>query len=203
MKIAIRDATRSDLRFMRRLGLDSVLHGVPYGRDVSNSAVRARMRETLANLEPDEDTAILIAYDQETEKPIGYIVLELRVPDTATGDAQSSIFDLAVHPRYWGTPAVRLLVHEAAKRTAAEGLSFMVGEVTAHNQRTYLQALRLGFELERLHIVMHCSDEGPQPMPGREESEKAYLQSRGNKSSPAEIPRNWEQLRESRRANSE
>jgi hypothetical protein len=71
----------------------------------------------------------------------------------------------------------------------------MIGEVSAHNDRTYLQALRLGFELERLQIVMACSEEGPETMPGRPDEEKHYAQSRKNKRSRYRVPLNWEQAK--------
>lgn len=176
--VGVRDATSSDLRFVRRLAVESILHGVPYGRKVSNAAVQARVRESVKDLEPTEDVVILVAFHQETSKPMGYLILQTDQVDTATGDRQSNIFDLAVHPRHWGTPAVRYLVREAARRTAAAGLEYMAGEVSAHNRRTYLQALRLGFETERYKIVMHCGEEGPLPLPERDPEQRTYDQSR-------------------------
>lgn len=199
MKIGVRDASDADLRFMRKLALDSALHGIPYGRKVSNSAVKARIRESIARIVPDRDTIILIAYLEETSKPIGYLILELGELEGSTGEPQSMIYDLGVHPKYWGTPAVRHLVNEAARRTAKAGLDYMVGEVSAHNERTYLQALRLGFELERFQIVMACNEEGPAPMPGRPDSEKHYLQSRKSKKSRIRVPGTWDEARQQRK----
>lgn len=183
MEIATRDATESDLRFVRRLAAESILHTIPYTRLTPNSAVQARVRENLRDLRPSEVMAILVAFRVDTAKPVGYLILQLDELDQATGDRQSYIYDLAVEPRYWGTPAVRLLVQEAARRTAQAGLSLMAGEISAHNQRTYLQALRLGFELERFKIVMGCSEQGPAPIPPRPEEQRAYQQSRDRKGS--------------------
>ncbi len=198
MEIDVRDATDSDLRFVRRLAQYAVLHTVPYTRATPNSAVQARARENLRDLKPDDDTLILIAYQVDNGKPIGYLILELNEIDVCTGDRQSYIFDLAVEQRYWGTPAVRHLVHEASRRTAKAGLSHMSGEITAHNQRTYLQALRLGFELERFKIVMGCSEDGPVPIEPRRESERAYQASRSEKGRNRGVATNWRQVRESR-----
>ena len=89
-------------------------------------------------------------------------------------------------------------MREASRRTAQAGLRYMIGEVSAHNDRTYLQALRLGFELERFQIVMSCSEEGPEPMPGRPEEEKHYAQSRKRKRSRKRVPGTWEEAREQR-----
>jgi ribosomal protein S18 acetylase RimI-like enzyme len=198
VKIGVRDASDRDMRFVRRLATDSALHGVPYGRSISNAAIKARVRGSIAAIEPNEETVVLIAFDQETEKPIGYLILELYDIEDSTGERQSLIYDLAVHPKHWGTPAVRYLVREAARRTAKAGLKYMIGEVSAHNDRTYLQALRLGFELERLQIVMACSDEGPEPMPGRPDKEKHYAQSRTKKHSKKRVPGTYKEAREQR-----
>lgn len=184
------------MRFVRKLALESALHGVPYGRSISNRAIKARVRESIATIEPSADMPVLIAYNQEDDKPLGYLILELYDIESSTGERQSLIYDLAVQPKYWGTQAVRLLVREAARRTAKAGLDFMIGEVSAHNERTYLQALRLGFELERLQIVMACSEEGPKPMPGRPPEERHYAQSRRQKRSRNRIPGTWKELKE-------
>ena len=198
MKIGIRDATDKDMRFVRRLATDSALHGVPYGRSISNAAIKARVRDSISAIEPSEETAVLIAFDQETKRPVGYLILELYDIEDSTGERQSLIYDLAVHPRHWGTPAVRYLVREAARRTAKAGLQYMIGEVSAHNDRTYIQALRLGFELERFQIVMACSEDGPEPMPGRPEEQKHYAQSRTKKGSKKRVPGTYKEAREQR-----
>lgn len=199
MEIGVRDASEADLRFVRRLAVESILFTIPYGRTTPNSAVQARVRENLRQLAPGEDMAILVAYRQDNERPIGYLILQLDELDQGTGDRQSYIYDLAVEQRYWGTPAVRLLVHEAARRTAQAGLQMMAGEISAHNQRTYLQALRLGFELERFKIVMNCSPNGPVPMPRRPEEQRAYQASREKKRKPGQgVPGTYREAREAR-----
>lgn len=198
MTIEIRDATDADMRFVRRLALESALHGVPYGRNIPNSAVKARARESIKEIVPDEDTLVLVAVHTESGKAMGYLILELYDVEDSTGERQSLIYDLAVDPKHWGTPAVRYLVNEAARRTAKAGLTYMVGEVSAHNERTYLQALRLGFELERFQIVMACSEQGPEPMPGRPEEEKHYAQTRRRKGSRHRVAGTWREAREER-----
>lgn len=203
MEISVREALDSDLRFVRRLATESILFTIPYGRTTPNSAVQARVRENLRDLTPSDEMAILVAFRTDNERPVGYLILQLNEMDHSTGDRQSYIYDLAVEQRYWGTPAVRLLVHAAAKRTAAAGLQMMAGEISAHNQRTYLQALRLGFELERFAIVMNCSEDGPAPMPRRPEEQRAYKASRDRKGRDAGgVPGTYEAARQMRAAKS-
>lgn len=199
MTIGVRDATDRDLRFVRKLALESALHGVPYGRDISNRAVKARARESVEHLVPDEETEILVAFDEDSGKGMGYLILDLTSIEGSTGERQSLIYDLAVHPKHWGTPAVSYLVREAARRTHRAGLKYMIGEVSAHNDRTYLQALRIGFELERFQIVMACSEKGPEKMPGRPDQEKHYAQSRKKKRSKKRVPGTWNEAREQKR----
>lgn len=200
MEIDVRDAEDSDLRFVRRLAAESILYTIPYGRTTTNSAVQARVRENLRELSASDQMAILVAYRKDNDRPIGYLILQLNELDQATGDPQSYIFDLAVDQRYWGTPAVRLLVNAAARRTAREGLSMMAGEISAHNQRTYLQSLRLGFELERFKIVMNCSEDGPVPMPSRPPQQRAYDASREKRRRGASgVPATYREAREARR----
>jgi ribosomal protein S18 acetylase RimI-like enzyme len=200
MKVGVRDAQGSDIPFVRRLAQESILYTIPYGRTTQNSVVQARVRENLRGLEPSEDMTVLIAYRQDNERAIGYLILQLNELDDATGDRQSYIYDLAVEPRYWGTPAVRLLVREAARRTHQAGLHYMSGEISAHNQRTYLQALRLGFELERLKIVMACDESGPAPLPKRPDQQRAYDSSRrkAGRKSENRLPGSWKEARASR-----
>jgi ribosomal protein S18 acetylase RimI-like enzyme len=205
MDLDVRDALDSDLRFVRKLATESVVYTIPYGRTTPNSAVQARVRENLRDLKPSSQLAVLVCFRQDNQKPIGYLILQLDELDQGTGDRQSYIFDLAVEQRYWGTSAVRLLVHAAARRTAEAGLNMMAGEISAHNQRTYLQALRLGFELERFKIVMNCSENGPIPMPVRAEEQRAYQASRAKKGgrAPSRAPGTYKQARDSRAKRSE
>jgi Acetyltransferase (GNAT) family len=201
MNIGVRNATDQDMCFVHQLAMDSALHGVPYGRSITNLTVQERVRESIQRIQSDDDTVILIAYDSESEsqEPMGYLILDLCHTEGSTGEKQSLIFDLAVHPNHRGTPAVGQLVREAARRTAKAGLDYMIGEVSAHNDRAYLQALRLGFELERFQIVMACSETGPKKMPGRPEEERHYAQSRGKKIGRYWVPGTWEQAAKRKR----
>ena len=88
------------------------------------------------------------------------------------------IEDLDVDPKYWGTPAVNRLVKRAAQVTAENGLPYMVGHVSVGNRRTLLKSLRLGFKIERYHMVMGCDENGPAPLPGRDDAQKAHDASR-------------------------
>lgn len=180
--IEIREVRLEDLPWVRSLAARSVAFGIPGGRDIPEEEVRRHVQRTLQDLEitllGDPDFRILVACNAATREPLGYLMLDLSHVEASTGERQSLIHDLAVEPRHWGRYVVHRLVRRASQVTAARGLKYMVGEVTADNRRTLVQALRLGFEVERHQIVMRCGPEGPLPMPGRPAAERAHDRSR-------------------------
>ncbi|MBI3926936.1 MAG: GNAT family N-acetyltransferase [Armatimonadetes bacterium] len=182
MKIEVHRARLPDFPWIRRLAVRSAIYGIPHGRDIKNSQVQAVAQEHLKDLELTAGTGrnflVLLALDSDTDERLGYIMLDFDHVESSTGERQSLIYDLAVEPRHWGKQVVHRLVEAAARETAGRGLKYMVGEVTAGNRRTLVQALRLGFQVERYQIVMCCSPEGPVSMPGRTEEEKAHDVSR-------------------------
>lgn len=180
--IEIREARLEDIPWVRDLAVRSVVFGIPGGRDIPNAEVQAHVRRTLEDLEftfrSDPSFRVLVATDAATGERLGYLMLDLSHEEASTGERQSLIHDLAVEPAHWGRYVVHRLVRRAAQVTHAKGLRFMIGEVTADNRRTLVQALRLGFEVERHQIVMQCGPEGPLPMPGRPAEERAHDRSR-------------------------
>lgn len=178
MNITIREAELADFPWLRQLAIQSSIYGIPHGRTVRNREVQAVAGQHLKNLEitagTDPNFVILVATIAETGERLGYIMLDLNHVEASTAESQSLIHDLAVEPEHWGKHVVHRLVDAAARTTAERGLGYMVGEVTAGNRRTLVQALRLGFEIERYQIVMRCSLQGPATMPGRPQDEKAH-----------------------------
>lgn len=188
----VREVERSDFPWLKRLAVQSSVYGIPHNRSIPNSAVQARARQRLEELERKvpPDFRILVAEDDG--RRLGYLMLDLADVSSSTGERQSLIHDLAVEPDYWGKRVVHLLVNRAAQITAEHGLDYMVGEVSADNRRTVVQAGRLGFCVERLQIAMRCTAEGSGPMPGRPDAEKAHDQSRRRRRKKARVQRTKE-----------
>lgn len=178
MRLEIRDATEDDLPFVKELAVESVLFSIPYGRDIENVAVAEAAREAITLLTRGEGRLILVAVDCDADQPVGYMILELGSPDCSVAVDRSFILDICVSAGYRGSPAARLLTREGASRSARAGLSFMEGEVSAHNRSALSLALRLGFRVESCQLVMACGPDGPMPMPGRPASERHYQLSR-------------------------
>lgn len=177
--IVIRRATLGDVGFIRRLALESAAYSIPEGRDISVDMVRARAREALRNLEilvhRRREAAILVAVDAEEEgRPVGYLILEFNHVEETTGETQSHIYDLAVEQDHMGRFVPHRLCWEAARISHEHGYRYMSGTVSATNQRALMTALKMGFDVERIGIVMACGPEGPARMPGRPVRERAH-----------------------------
>jgi ribosomal protein S18 acetylase RimI-like enzyme len=156
MNIEVSRSNESDWPWIRRLAVQSAAHTLPATRKISSSALQARVQTSLRELAKDPDCQVLVARDSLSQQRLGYLILLFNQVDDASGEPQCAIHDLVVEEKYRGTPAVRYLVQAATKNAAEHGFKYLVGEVTAHNRRAYLKALRLGFELERYRIVMAC-----------------------------------------------
>ncbi len=180
--IKVRPAACSeDYTWLVELAVGSVLFGVPSSRPASQVEERARIN--LAELEAaclDGSMLALIAW--EDERRVGYLILQLEERDRFTGTAQSFIYDLAVERDRWGAHVVHRLVAQAARETARRGHRFMVGEVTFDNERTLVQARRLGFVVERVRLGIGCGPEGRVPLQRR--ADTAYTASRQKKTRP-------------------
>jgi hypothetical protein len=177
-EIQIRTATPDDMAWIRERVLESSVFSIPFGRDVPNELVRQAAEEDFDRLLEDPDKVVFLLAVNENSERMGLLVLNLDHRSDATGEKQSLIEDLDVVPEFWGTAAVSRLVHRAAQVTAEHGLKYMVGHVSEGNRRTLLKARRLGFQVERFHLAMGCTTEGPAPMPGRKDSQKAHDVSR-------------------------
>lgn len=180
--IQVRPAASSeDYTWLIELAVGSVQFGVPSSRPASQ--VEERARHSLADLEAtcsDGSVVALIAW--EGERRVGYLILQLEERDHFTGTAQSFIYDLAVERDRWGAQVVHRLVEQAARETARRGHRFLVGEVTFDNQRTLVQARRLGFVVERVRLGIGCGPQGRIPLQRR--ADTAYAASRQKKTRP-------------------
>lgn len=176
--ITVREAGPEDMEWLRRRVLESSAFSIPVCRDVPNHLVRAAADEDFDRVLADREQMVFLLAENEEGERMGLLILNLHHTSDATGERQSLIEDLDVEPRFWGTPAVSRLVHRAAQVTAEHGLTYMVGHIAEGNRRTLLKARRLGFEIERYHMVMGCDSQGPAPLPGRAETQKAHDESR-------------------------
>lgn len=178
MEISIRRARSLDLPWLRQLMVDSAIYNIPVGRDIPNAEVqKAVLRDFQGIVDGADDLVILVAENEHSER-LGFMLLMLNQWSNATGEAQGQVYSIAIEPKYWGSAAASALVKEAAKITGRHGHRYLVGQITADNQRMKQKSLRMGFEVEGYEIVMACTLDGPAPMPGRPESQRAHDVSR-------------------------
>jgi len=100
----------------------------------------------------------LLAREVATGKPIGYLLLNLFHQDDI-GRRQTFVEDIAAFPEYWGRGIGHALFDHATEVTAALGVDFMGGEVSATNPR-WEAAIRNRFELEAYRVVRACTPRG-------------------------------------------
>ena len=158
MNLTVRPATVADIPAVRSLAIESIVWGVPHTRSIDPHVVQASARAQLEHLEFTldlrKDFKILVARDEAGDCIAGYIMLDLREVESSTGERQCLIHDLAVRRDYWGRFVVHRLMETAVEVTVSAGLQYLVGEVSASNQRTLGTALKaFGFEIERYQIV--------------------------------------------------
>lgn len=178
MEINVRTARTMDLPWLRQLMVDSSIYNIPVGRDIPNAQVQqAVLRDFDGIVNGTDDLVILVAETEHSER-MGFMLLLLNQVSQTTGEPQGQVYSLAIEPKYWGSAAASRLVHEAAKVTGEHGHQYLVGQITADNLRMKQKSLRMGFEVEGYEIVMACTLEGPAPMPGRPESQRAHDVSR-------------------------
>lgn len=173
--LIVRRGRRGDLPFIKELLIESLTESIPDCRDIPNQTIRDRAKAEIDledMLSRRREFAFLVAVIGET--PAGFLILELNQMEETTGEMQTLVYHFAVAPQYLGLRVDRRLVTEAAKLTHSRGCRYMIGRVSASNRRAMLSALRQGFELERVQLVMACGPEGGVPMPGRSEAERHH-----------------------------
>ena len=173
--LTVRRGRRGDLGFIRELLVESLTESIPDRRDIPSQQIRDRATAEIDledMLSRRREFAFLVAVIGET--PAGFLILELNQMEETTGEMQTLVYHFAVAPQYLGLRVDRRLVTEAAKLTHSRGCRYMIGRVSASNRRAMLSALRQGFELERVQLVMACGPEGGVPMPGRSEAERHH-----------------------------
>ncbi len=173
--LTVRRGRRGDLPFIKDLLIESLTESIPDCRDIPNQTIRDRAQTEIdleEMLSRRREFAFLVAVMGET--PAGFLILELNQVEETTGEMQTLVYHFAVAPQYLGLRVDRRLVTEAAKLTHSRGCRYMIGRVSASNRRAMLSALRQGFELERVQLVMACGPDGGVPMPGRSEAERHH-----------------------------
>ena len=154
------------------------------------------LRTKIPNILSQDGVVCFVARETDKSGIVGFLILNTQAQHGGTGESESFIVDLFVKPEYWGGKAVQLIIQKAAEYTHCMGIKRMAGEISVHNQRAYIKALRLGFTLDRLKITSLCGPEGIETESEVKTGESVYSESRkGKKSSSIGLPGSWKQYR--------
>lgn len=163
-QIAVRQAVRADARWIRTLAMRTVIKSIPEAFQVDQHEVRERARLVLAGLESmleaEGESLVLVAINAENDRRLGYVMVDFDAVDSATGEPQALIRDIAAKQGRIGEHIVRQLVTHAAKLAYARGLQHIFGEISAQRRESLRLANNLGFTLERCTVAARCGPGG-------------------------------------------
>ena len=153
--VTVRRGGTSDIVFVIELASELVGYSVPGGRTPDQGLLATRIRDGLVALADRlADDRFVILIGEVGAEPVGYLILDLADREPTTGEPQALIVDIAVRRSDWGRYVTHRLVREAAHVAERRGLGYLVGMISASNQRALRTAERLGFTVERHQVVM-------------------------------------------------
>ncbi len=154
----IRLARPGDADFIRELACLSILSSLPANRQADPEIARQFVLRSYADLEQtlarDRNLLVLVEEEPKSRELTGYLMIELDQIEPSTGEKQAFMVDIAVLPDRRGRFATARLVKKASALCRARGLKYLVGVVSASNTVARGLARCLGFEEERVQIVL-------------------------------------------------
>lgn len=149
----VRLAERADHPFILLVSNLCAQHLIPPGRDERREEIERGFLEVYSGLDivNDPELTVFIAEDPARNRPSGYLML--RYIYRGLGNARKRIFgyiyDVSVHPDYWGTQTLPALQGAAEMHLVRTGIPAIVGEVSEANPRALRAAQKLlGYTIE-------------------------------------------------------
>jgi N-acetylglutamate synthase-like GNAT family acetyltransferase len=154
----IRLARAKDVPALQALIEACIGNGIPHTRKATQEEVLEFARSSYAELETMLKQPDLVVLVEESAGQLsGYLMLDFAHVEASTGERQCFIVDLGVDPAKRGRFGTHRLIKKASQLAAARGLDYLVGMVSASNDRTLQLGLKaLDFEIERYQIVRRC-----------------------------------------------
>jgi ribosomal protein S18 acetylase RimI-like enzyme len=150
----VRSARRTDQLFMMWLSEFTAFNTVVPGRsaDPEEVALRFFASYTSQSFYDDPRMKAFIAEDlSDPENPtqIGYIILKLGFQDLVDQQRLAYIYDISVHPDYWGKRVFHDLMDQADRFMVKNRVTLLQGDISMNNQRALRAAVKmLGFQVE-------------------------------------------------------
>jgi len=153
-RYSVRAARRTDQLFMMWLSEFTAFNTVVPGRSADPDEVAVRFFASYANQSfyDDPRMAAFVAEDlsdPENPRQIGYIILKLGFQDLVDKQRLAYIYDISVHPDYWGKRVFHDLMDQADRFMVKNRVTLLQGDISMNNQRALRTAIKaLGFKIE-------------------------------------------------------
>lgn len=139
---AVRTAQPKDLLFISSLHSQSGHAYLPPHRQVNQEAVLARSLNAYMSLDLGGNVLGYLIYDGR--RPVGYILYKLPYRLEVTEARAAYLYDVNLRPEYWGKSLGRVLGLHSLHELNQLGYEFVVGDISATNERSYQAAIRSG-----------------------------------------------------------
>ncbi|AZI43445.1 GNAT family N-acetyltransferase [Deinococcus psychrotolerans] len=152
--LILRPATREDVGFLQSLLPRFISFGLPLGQDEGAVLAGATQNLLAALAAPQTDSALLIAWVEEEEKPprrAGFLRLDTERP--LFGKPFAYLADLALAEWAEGLGLGQILLNEAENWARAQGLKHIQLHVFATNVRARKLYERAGYSEATLGLV--------------------------------------------------
>lgn len=155
----IRRACNSDIFFILWLNAQCGSFTIPEGRSVLKSDVMLRYMNVYADLVLEDDELIaLIIEEKQQEKSAGYLLIKTDSYDFLIGENVAYIYDLSIHPDYWGKRATHRIIRQGENILKDKGINFVIADISSDNQRALKTALKsLNFQIESARWVKNLA----------------------------------------------
>jgi len=149
----VRQACCEDIFFVLWLNTQCAEYIIPAGRERPRDEVQYRFLNIYSRMslaEREEFTSLIIE-DRLKDSSIGYLLFKTESSDAITGVRLGYIYDIAIHPDYWGRRATQRLMREGENYMVRKGIGYLLGDISDSNQRALKTAIKsIGFFHERV-----------------------------------------------------
>lgn len=150
---SVRKARQEDLMFIMWLNTQCGSFIIPGNREKARHEIQYRLLNIYSgmSLAETETFSALIIDDNVKEEPAGYLLMKTDTYDDAIDERLGYVYDIAVHPDYWGKRVAQRLMKEGEHHLLRKGIIWCIGDVSQDNPRALKTAIKsAGFTLESI-----------------------------------------------------
>jgi len=140
----VRPADSRDRFFMANLHTQGSQFYIPAQRAVDAAEIVSRNMTLYLGMDLGSDSKMIGFVLCEQGRPIGYILYKLGFRLDISQAPAAYLYDLNLKPEYRGKAAAGQLGRHSLAELAAQGIEFVIGDISSDNQLGYLAATRAG-----------------------------------------------------------